>query len=125
MPNVPASTLPSDISVTSAAIAIYRPRDVTASARFEGFLSVVDGCVMLKSNDKPDGILVFFPEGQASWNDSTRLLKIGIDTFRIGEKVAITGGFSLISNFADRVRMPPSCVRTSGFFSGANATRIR
>lgn len=125
MPDLPASTPPSDISVTSVAIATYRSRDVIASARLEGRLAVIDGCVMLKSDDKPDGTLVFFPEGQVRWNDGTRLLRIGIDTFRIGEKVAITGGLSLLSNFADRARMPPSCARTSGFFSGANATRIR
>lgn len=105
-------------------IATYRPRDVTASARLVGRLAIIDGCVMLESDSDPHGVLVFFPERQASWDSAVGLLTIGIDTFRIGDTVAITGGPSLFSNFADRARMPASCVRTRGFFAGASATRV-
>ena len=122
----PASqSSPSSVGAQRVAIATYRPRDVTATARLQGRLAIIDGCVVIESDRHPKGILVFFPEGQASWDDDAGLLTIGVDRFRIGDTVAITGGPAPFSAFADRAHMPASCVRTGGFFAGASATRVK
>jgi hypothetical protein len=102
-------------------VATYRSNGLTASGRLEGTLAIVDDCIMLQSPSHPDGALVFFPEGQARWNEADRSLTIGSERFRLGEKISLTGGPSNVSSYAGRANPPKKCPRSGGFFSGAKA----
>jgi len=105
-------------------VATYRSNGITASGRLEGTLGVVDGCVMLTSPSNPDGVLVFFPEGQARWNEEDRSVTIAGERFRMGDRIALAGGASSVSNYAGRANVPRQCARSGGFFTWGKANIV-
>lgn len=106
-------------------VATYRSNGLTASGRLVGTLAIIEGCIMLASPSYPDGVLVFFPEGQARWNKEDQSLTIGLERFRLGDKISLTGGSSSVGNYAGRANVPRQCARSGGFFAGAKAIIVK
>lgn len=73
----------------------------------------------------PDGVLVLFPEGEVRWNLEDQSLTIGVERFRLGDEISLTGGASSIGNYAGRINVPRQCVRSGGFFAGAKAILLK
>jgi hypothetical protein len=99
-------------------LATYRSNGLTASGRPEGILAIVDGCIMQTSPSHPDGVFLFFPEGQARWNGEDRSLTIAGERFRLGDRIWLTGGLPVSATMRDGPMCPDSARGAADFSPG-------
>ena len=97
------TTSPPFSSSPTVAIATVDGTEITGTdtARHDGVLTVVDGCLTLDG----DTLLVFV-DNQVTWDGET--LTWGGDEFRVGDEVVLTGGEG-VSPDAPAVSIPPGC----------------